>query len=352
VIQPSRDSGAAAAAISRSPRSAILRVSASLGGLALVLIAAAIFTPLFYSYANLVLVAQSVGVIGIVTIGQTFPLLVGGIDLSVGAVSGLTMVVIAVVSGGSNDHLLVAILIALALGIGVGLANAVLVTRRNTPPFVATFATFILVEGALLAWTQGTPSGEIPGALSPWGAGTLVGIPVPLFVFLALLAVCAVGLGRTTYGRRVYATGSNPIAARMTGIPVRVVITSTYVICAMCAVIVGILNSGYIGYVDNQLVNTINLNCIAAALIGGTTFIGGEGGVVQSALGVLVLAALLSFMLLLNTGIAGQLILEGGIILAAVWLQSSRQLGFDSLRRMRQCLVSARRPLSGGTPRP
>jgi ribose transport system permease protein len=306
-------------------RARVRQTLASVAGLVLVLVIAALFARDFYSSANLVLVAQQTGFIGVAALGQTFVLLLGGIDLSVGAVSGLTMVVVAVVSGGSNGRLAVAILLAFVLGIAVGIGNAILVAWRNAPPFVATFATFTLVEGALLAWTKGAPSGDIPGALGSFGAGSVAGIPVPLLVFVGLFLVCAFALTKTTYGRRLYATGSNQTAARLAGVPTRTVITSAYVACAVCAVITGLLISGYIGYVDNQLVGSINLNCIAAAVIGGTTFSGGEGGAVRTTLGVVLLACLLSLLVFLNAGISAQLILEGAVILGAVWLQNRGQ---------------------------
>lgn len=306
---------------------------ASVAGLALVLVIAALFARDFYASANLVLVAQQIGFIGVAALGQTFTLLLGGIDLSVGAVSGLTMVVVAVVSGGNNDRLAIAILVAFALGIAVGIGNAILVTWRNAPPFVATFATFTLVEGALLAWTKGAPSGNIPGALGSLGAGSVAGIPAPLLVFIGLFLACAFALTKTTYGRRIYATGSNQTAARLTGVPTRTVITSAYVICALCAVVAGLLISGYIGYVDNQLVGSINLNCIAAAVIGGTTFAGGEGGAARTTLGVILLACLLSLMVFFNAGISGQLILEGAVILGAVWLQNRGKAAGRAVRR-------------------
>jgi ribose/xylose/arabinose/galactoside ABC-type transport system permease subunit len=305
----------------------IRQTLASVAGLALVLVIAALFARDFYASANLVLVAQQIGFIGVAALGQTFTLLVGGIDLSVGAVSGLTMVVVAVVSGGSNGKLAEAILLAFALGIAVGIANAVLVTWRNAPPFVATFATFTLVEGAIIAWTKGAPSGNIPGSLGSLGAGKVAGIPAPLLVFLGLCLLCAFALARTTYGRKVYATGSNPTAARLAAIPTRTLIMSAYVVCALCAVVAGLLISGYIGYVDNQLVTSINLNCIAAAVIGGTTFAGGEGGIGRTTIGVILLACLLSLMVFFNAGISGQLVLEGAVILGAVWLQNRGQAG-------------------------
>lgn len=298
------------------------QVAASLGGLGLILIVAAILTPRFYSGANLTLILSQVGFIGVTAIGQTFVLLVGGIDLSVGAVIGLTMVTVAVVTGGHGARLAPAIVLAFALGLGVGAANAFLTVVRRVPPFIATFASFTLAEGAVLAWTKGAPSGQIPASLNPLGAGSVGPVPVPALVFVALLAVSAVALARGTYGRRIYATGYNPVAARMAGVPAKLVVTSTYLVCAACAVLGGLMLSGYTGYVDNQLIGSLNLNSIAAAVVGGTSLAGGRGGVLRSTVGVLLIACLDSFMVLVNAGNAGQLCIEGLVILVAVWLQA------------------------------
>lgn len=300
----------------------VAQVAVSLAGLSVVLLLAAILTPPFYSQANLILVLSQIGFIGVTAIGQTLVLLVAGIDLSVGAVMGLTMVTIAVVTGGNGGRLVLAILVAFGFGALVGAANAFLTTIRHVPPFIATFATFILVEGGLLAWTKGAPSGKIPSALDPLGAGTAAGVPIPAIIFGLALTVSALILGRTTYGRRIYATGSNQAASRLAGVPTKLIVASTYVACALFAVLAGLMISGYIGYVDNQLIGTLNLDSIAAAVVGGTSLVGGRGGVLRSTVGVLLIACLDSFMVLVNAGNAGQLIIEGLIILGAVWLQA------------------------------
>jgi ribose/xylose/arabinose/galactoside ABC-type transport system permease subunit len=297
------------------------RLGASAIGLVMVLVAAAVFTPRFFTTANIVLVSQQIGIVGIAALGQTFCLLVAGIDLSVGAVSGLTIVVLAVVSAGSNERLALALVVGLGLGLGLGLVNAFLVTVRKAPPFIATFATFTLVEGGLLAWTNGAPSGSIPSGLTVLGAGSVDRVPVPLIVFAGLAVAAGVVLKGTTYGRRLYATGSNVSAARLSGVRTRTIVMSAYVLCALFAVLAGIVVAGYSGYVDNSLVSSINLNCIAAPLIGGTTFAGGVGGAIETSLGVVLLACVLSFMLFLHTGNSGELIFEGALMLGAVWLQ-------------------------------
>ncbi|GAA4514014.1 ABC transporter permease [Actinoallomurus oryzae] len=298
-----------------------MRIVTSLGGIVIVLVAAAILTPSFYGSANLNDLFRQIGFIGVAAIGQTFVLLVAGIDLSVGAMLGLAMVVSAQLTGGHNDALAVAVLAALGLGLLGGALNAGLVVGRRVPPFVATFATFTLIEGGISAWTKGSPSGQVPPGLSWVGAKSIAGVPTPILIFVVLLAVAAFVLGRTSYGRRVYATGANPAASRLSGVPVRAVVTSTYLISAVLALIAGLMTSGYTGYVDNYLSHNLNLDSIAAAVVGGTALTGGKGGVGRTTIGVVLIAVLIDFLGLLGVGNAGQLLIEGAVILGAVWLQ-------------------------------
>src|SRR3954466_952714 len=183
---------------------------APIAGVAIVLVAAAVTTPDFYNHANLTLVLFQAGLIGVTAVGQTFVLLAAGIDLSIGAVIGLTTVIVAAQTDGRAGPLPGAIVLAVLAGLGVGAVNAALVVLRRVPPFVATFATFVLVQGTITASTRGAPSGEIPKGLAPLGADRIAGIPVPLYVFAALAVVTGAVLARGTAGRRMYATGANP----------------------------------------------------------------------------------------------------------------------------------------------
>lgn len=316
--QPQAPAGAA----TDSRRVGWTRIAASFGGLALVLAAAAILTPQFYTGGNLGDLLRQIGFLGVAAIGQTFVLLVAGIDLSVGAVIGLAMVVTAQLTNGSDRLLALALVVAVLAGLAAGLMNAGLVVGRRVPPFVATFATFTLAAGAISAWTKGAPSGTIPPALAWLGAKNVVGVPTPILIFAILLAVAAFTLNRTTYGRRVYATGANPAASRLSGVPTRVITASAYVICALLALLSGLMTSGYSGYVDNYLSHNLNLDSIAAVVVGGTALTGGRGGVGVTAIGVVLIAVLVNFMGLLGAGKAGQLLIEGAVILAAVWLQT------------------------------
>jgi ribose transport system permease protein len=310
-----------APARTRPSRSKLIAI-ASAAGMVVVLVAAALLTPEFYSSANLANIARQGSILAVIAIGQTFVLLVAGIDLSVGAVMGIAMIVAAQVTGGRNGPLLGAIALALAIGVVLGLVNAALVVTRRVPPFVATLAMLILLEGGRLAWTRGIPSGSIPPALQRIGAGRIGPIPVPLLI-MAVIAVAAMfTLRRTTYGRAIYAIGLNQRASAMSGLPVGRIVSSAYVVSAVLAIVGGLLLSGYVGYVDRYLGQGFDLDSIAAAVVGGTSLAGGRGGVAGTLAGVALIAVLLNVVVLLSAGVALQSIIKGLVIVAAVAAQS------------------------------
>jgi ribose transport system permease protein len=295
-------------------------------GLGIALIAAALVTPEFYSGTNLVNVLRQAAILGIVAIGQTFVLLTGGIDLSVGGVMGMSMIIAAQVSGGDDSSLPAAVLLALLMGVVVGCVNAFLVVSRYVPPFVATLATFILLEGARDAWTRGIPSGAIPNALQFLGQKNVAFIPVPALILLVVGAAGIFALRRTTYGRSLYAVGANERTAYMSGIRVRLHKSSAYVICSVLAAVAGLVLSGYIGYVDRYLGQGFELDSIAASVVGGVSLAGGRGGVGGALAGVGLLAVLTNIVIFLNLGESAQLFVKGAVIIAAVALQAKRLL--------------------------
>lgn len=311
-------------ATAAAPERRLSRVAAGLApvaGVLAVLVIAAITTPSLFETGNLRLIAFLAGIIGITAVGQTVVLLTGGIDLSIGAVIGVTTVIVATQTDGRASALPVAILLAVLAGAAVGGVNAALVLFRDVPPFVATFATFVLVQGAITASTRGAPSGEIPDELAPIGADRLLGVPVPLWWFVAIAIVGALVLSRTTAGRRVYATGANRRAASLAGIRTSWVIAAAYLVSALLAVFAGLVDAAYIGHVDAQLSRSLNLDSVAAAVIGGVALTGGRGHLGQTAAGVALLAVLLVWMLELGAGVGGQLAVEGAAILLAARLQ-------------------------------
>ncbi len=294
---------------------------APVAGILVVLILAAVTTPGLYSVPAFRLLAFQIGVIGITAIGQTLVLITGGIDLSVGAVIGLTTVIVAQEGGANGESLPRALVLAVITGALVGGANAALVLLRHVPPFVATFATFVLVQGSITAWTGGAPSGTIPPQLTPLGVSQPLGIPMDFWIFLGLAAVAYAVLSKTIFGRRLYASGANRRAASMSGIRSAPIFATAYIVSALLAVLAGLVFGGYLGHVDNELSRSLNLDSIAASVIGGVALTGGRGGILNTLAGVALLALLLLWMIQLGAGAGGQLLVEGGVILLAAWLQ-------------------------------
>jgi ribose/xylose/arabinose/galactoside ABC-type transport system permease subunit len=313
--------GPAAVAARRVQLRGLRTTLAPLSGLALLLIAAAL-TPGFFTEANVRLVLFQAGLIGVTAVGQTLVLLGRGIDLSVGAVMGLTTVIVALYSDGSGDRLPAAIALAVLAGLVIGGVNAGLVVLRRVPPFVATFAVFVLVQGLITAWTKGAAAGAIPGALRSLGSGRIAGIPTPLWLFAAVAVPAAIVLAKTSIGRRLYATGANPRAAALSGIRTGWVTAVGYLVCALLAVLAGLISAGYAGHVDAQLSRSLDLNSLAAAVIGGVALTGGRGHIGHTVVGVALLSMLIVWMIHLGAGAGGQLAVEGAAILLATWLRS------------------------------
>lgn len=288
-----------------------------------VLLVAAIFAPAFYLPTNLKTVAIQIAVLGIVAVGQTLVLLVRSIDLSVSAVLALGAVI--VVQTESGNPLWISFIQAFAVAGVIGLANGFLITKRQVPPFVATFGMLVFIQGARLAYTKGQASGTVPDILRAISFEQVGPIPAALLVWLLVNLIVIFFLMRTRYGRWIYAVGGNPSAARYAGIRVDAVVIAVHAVCSMLALLGGLLLSGYIGYVDLRLGSDYNLNSIAASIVGGTTFTGGRGNLLGTAAGVALLILLLNLVVVLGLQIHWQFVMQGIVLVLAVALQGFRQ---------------------------
>ena len=286
-----------------------------------VLLLAAVFVPNFYEPGNLTTVAIQSAVLGIVAVGQMLVLLVAGLDLSVNAVLALGAVIVISNQQGFSP---VTILEAVAIAVGVGLANGLLVAWRKVPPFIATFGMLIFVQGARLAYTHGQASGNVPGWLRVVGIGQTGPLPNAALAWIIILLLTGGILELTRYGRYVYAVGANSEAARYAGVPTREVIVACYVACSVLALVAGLVLSGYIGYVDQRLGTDFNVNSIAAAIVGGTTFSGGRGNPVGTAAGAILLSILLDLVVVAGIPINWQLAVQGIVLVVATAIQGMR----------------------------
>lgn len=290
----------------------------------LMLVAFAIVAPTFFQPSNLINVLRQASAIGILAVGQTIVVLVGGIDLSVASVMQLAGVTIAELTKGTNDVVLPVILMVMAMGAAIGAINGLLVTKRRVQPFIATLFVGLLVTGLRLWVTKATPSGILPPAVRAFGRGGIGPIPFAVLLFLAVAIAVGVVLSRTTYGRRIYAVGGNPRTAQMSGVRIDRITISAYVVCGMLAAVAGLVLVGYLGYADQEIGVGYDLDSIAAVVVGGAVLGGGIGSIAGTVAGVLLMTALLNMVLILNLPVQFQLVIRGGVILAAVSFYSAK----------------------------
>jgi ribose/xylose/arabinose/galactoside ABC-type transport system permease subunit len=195
---------------------------------------AEIASPAFLSGNNISNMLQQVAPLGIVVIGQTLVIVVRGLDLSVGSVMA-TAAVAATAFNGLDSDVLPIIGVSLLIGLGTGLANGLLITKRSVPPFLATLAMWIVLEGCRYAYNGGAPSGNVPAFFRVIGAGGFHGVPYNILIMAAIAAVFIVMLHLSTFGRKIFLVGGNPMMARLVGIHVDRVVLACYVLSDLTA---------------------------------------------------------------------------------------------------------------------
>lgn len=288
----------------------------------LLAIVALLFEPRFFAVSNLQDILRRASILGIVTMGQVLVLLTAGLDLSVGAVIGVTGVAIAESTAPGGPGLAVGLVAMVLIGAAVGATNGLLITARRVPPFVATFGMFVVLEGARVAYTGGTVSGTVPDGLRELGRGTLLGLPWPTLALLLLVAGLTLFVHRRLRGRELVMLGANERMARLSGIPVTRIKILAYVACSLLAVAAGVFFAGFVGYIDRFIGRGADLDSVAAALLGGTTFAGGEGSFVRAATGALLIVALLNLIVVAGLEVEWQFVAKGGVLIGAVALQA------------------------------
>ena len=307
-----------------SPRS-LLRRYGLFGFLVLVVAATGVASPAFLSGNNISNMLLQLAPLGIVVIGQTFVILVRGLDLSVASVMATAAVATTAFSGGDRAIPQI-VAAALAIGIATGLANGLLVTKRRVSPFLATLATMIVLQGFRFYWTQGAPSGNVPPFFRVLGTGTVAGIPFNLMLMFAAATSFSVLLHRAAFGRRILIVGGNPLTARLVGISVDRLTIIAYVISGGLAALAGLILSGFVGVVDNFVGKGFELDSIVAAVIGGVALSGGRGTVFGALAGAAILVVISNAVLMFGLPVQLQTIIKGTVIIiaAAFYVQRGR----------------------------
>ncbi|MFD3759153.1 ABC transporter permease [Streptomyces sp. NPDC058622] len=276
----------------------------------------------FLATSNLQLVLTQASIIGVVTVGMTFVITGGGIDLSVGAIVALASVWATTVA--TQEYGFAGILFtAVAVGVGCGLVNGVLVAYGGMVPFIATLAMFASARGLALQLTDGKTQIVTVDPVLDLGVkdAYILGVPPLVLVFAAVILVGWLLFNRTTFGRRTVAVGGNAEAARLAGIDVRRQRLHLYLLSGLCCGIAAFMLIVLAGSGQNTNGNLYELDAIAAAIIGGTLLSGGRGTIVGSVLGVLVFTTITNIFALNNLESAVQQIAKGAIIVAAVLIQ-------------------------------
>ena len=299
----------------------------------LLFVAGAILKPdSFPTWANIRNMLTQASVVGVLAIGMTFVIATAGIDLSVGSMVAAAGVFGGILVGDDGTSSLLFIAGAVVFAAALGTVNATAIAYGRVVPFIAPLAMFSIGRGVALLLNDKLPvslldlnggSFGTPAAFSLlwFGNGRLLGIPVSVYVFLAITIGGWIVLNRTRYGRYVVAVGGNREAARIAGVPVRRIIFSVYVLMGVLAGISTVLLCARLGSASPVSGNLYELDAIGAVVIGGTALAGGRATIVGTFLGVLTFALIFSLMTQLNLSTEVQQVTKGAIVLAAVLLQ-------------------------------
>ena len=281
-------------------------------------------TPNFLTERNIPNLLRQGSMIAILALGETFAIITGGIDLSVGAIAGFTTVVIAMLIQ-AGVPVWLSIVITLLVGLAVGIFHAFGITKMGLPPFIITLATLTSLRGIGLLMTNGATISITDKGFTDFATLDWLGIP-SLFWMVILVAIPSyVFLNHTRWGRYIFAVGSNPESARLSGVRVQFILYLAYSLSAVFAAFVGILLATRIGIGNATQANGWELQAIASSVIGGTSLFGAIGSVHGPLIGAFILATINNGANLLNVNSFWQQIITGGLIILIVF--------FDQLRR-------------------
>lgn len=275
----------------------------------------------FLTTSNLLTILTSASIIGVLTVGVTFVIIGGGIDLSVGKVMALASVWATTVATQSYGPL-VMVLCALVVGAGAGLVNGLLIAYGRIVPFIVTLAALITAQGLAERISGRRSQIVVDPVISGIATTRILGIPLLVYIFAVVVAIGWVVLNRTTFGRRTFAIGGNPEAARLAGLDVRRHTVALYVVSGLCAGIAAIMIASLTTTGSSTHGTLYELDAIAAVIIGGTLLSGGRGTLIGSILGVLVFTTITNLFVLNNLATEVQNIAKGVIIVVAVLIQT------------------------------
>ena len=280
----------------------------------------------FLTLGNILSVGRQMSFTGIAAIGMTLVMLTGGIDISVGSMLAMAGVLCAKLSADVGLPLWIAVVITLLIGALFGLINGAAVTRLHIPALIATLATQTILKGIAYLLTNAVPVKNLSATYKFLGQGYIFGvIPVPLIITVALYVLAWWYLDKTYLGRRVYLSGGNEEAARLSGINTKWTITGTYVFSGVFAAIAGVLMAARLGSGQPSVGSGFEMDVITATVLGGISVNGGKGKVVNVFVGACIMGVLANGMTILNINQYLQWIINGLVLLFAVTMSNLRK---------------------------
>ena len=318
---------------------------------AVALVASWITVPRFLSIDHLTSMSITASYLGIIAIGQTLVMLLGGIDLSVPYTVNMAAILLVQLQeagySATSDFIIV-----MLFGIIVGLANGIGVAVFDISPLVMTLGMNGILQGAALVYSRGNPLGALPEFVTTLSTGLTGGWPNVALLWMALTVVVTLVLVFTRFGRNLYSVGANRRASELSGLPVKTTIVAAYTVSGLSAALAGVLLAGYTGQAYLGMGDSYLLPSIAVVVIGGTSIFGGKGSYVQTVAGVLMLTVITSALVTVGVSEAERYMLYGGIILLMAYVTQvavSRD-GWEStslnrkLKNFRGWLEPVRRP--------
>ncbi|GGG01735.1 ABC transporter permease [Paenibacillus abyssi] len=284
-----------------------------------------ILSPVFLTVTNIMNLLIQSSILAVLALGTTFVILTKGIDLSVGGVMAVSSAVGLGMIVNEGAPVYVGVLTSLLIGLLFGLLNGVMVTRFAIPPLIVSLASMAIARGIIQIYTNGANISPVPDSIKYLASGQLFDFPVLLLIVGMLAVIAHLTLCRTVYGRAVYASGGSELAARLAGIRTKRVITGTYVISGVLAAIAGILLAARLESAGPNAGMGIELTVIAAVVIGGTSLFGGQGNIVGTLLGVLLISLISNAVNLLDVPPAWDQLVKGIVIMVAALLDVYRR---------------------------
>ena len=278
-------------------------------------------SPYFMTLGNMTNLMKQVSIVAILAAGQAIVIISGGIDLSVGSVLALSAVTIGwLIENGVDPR--IATVAGLAVGTFAGWINGMVITRGRIPPFIATLGMLGIARGMALVITKGVSYQVLEPIFLYIGNSKILSLPVPLYFVVMVYAVTMLMMHMTVFGRHIYAIGGDERVARLEGIPVDRQKVKIYALSGFLAAVAAVVMVGRLAATPPSVAQGIELQAIAAVIIGGVSFVGGRGMVITALVGAFIMAMITNGLNILGISSFYQQVLIGTVIIAAVWIDN------------------------------